>query len=75
MTIYVTDVVTSLPPRLQTCYKAIYAQEDHESTMITDIITVIHSGIRVYRWEELRIVEQRSQIVLQLGTGSISNPE
>jgi len=39
--------------------------------MITDMIT----GIMVYLQAELKIVEQRSQIVLQLRKGSIITPE
>jgi len=47
----------------------------NDSTMITDTITDIIIGIMVYRRAELKIVEQRSQIVLQLRKGSIITPE
>jgi len=47
----------------------------NDSTMITDMITDIIIGIMVYRRAELKIVEQRSQIVLQLRKGSIITPE
>jgi len=43
--------------------------------MITDTITDIIIGIMVSRRAELKIVEQRSQIVLQLSKGSIITPE
>jgi hypothetical protein len=39
-------------------YYALYAQQAQTSTMIADIITDMITGIGVYRWAELKIVEE-----------------